>query len=182
MAAKLGQLKGALDSSLAGKIVSLSESLGELTLVVYAKDHSATARWLRDDPAVRFEELVDLCGVDYSGFGELLEAHRRVVAQASRSRGIVLRIDHQRQLAQGFAEAHDLPGERRVERAFQLFELRRHMASIRSARDGVGALDLVLQLDDSVEQRLRRRRAARNVYVHRHDAVASAHHRVGVMV
>ena len=70
MAAKLEQLKGALDSSLAGKIVSLSESLGELTLVVDAKDYSATARCLRDDPAVRFEELVDLCGVDYSGFGE----------------------------------------------------------------------------------------------------------------
>jgi len=70
MAAKLGRLKDALDSSLAGKIVSLSESLGELTLVVEAKDYAATARSLRDDPAVRFEELIDLCGVDYSGFGE----------------------------------------------------------------------------------------------------------------
>ena len=70
MAAKLGRLKDALDSSLAGRIVSLSESLGELTLVVDAKDYSATAQWLRGDPAVRFEELIDLCGVDYSGFGE----------------------------------------------------------------------------------------------------------------
>src|SRR6266699_1463957 len=70
MGAKLEQLKNTLDSSLAGKIVSLSESLGELTLVVEAKDYAATARWLRDDPAVRFEELIDLCGVDYSGFGE----------------------------------------------------------------------------------------------------------------
>jgi NADH-quinone oxidoreductase subunit C len=70
MAAKLGRLKDALASSLAGKIVSLSESLGELTLVVEAKDYAATARSLRDDPAVRFEELIDLCGVDYSGFGE----------------------------------------------------------------------------------------------------------------
>jgi len=68
MAAKLARLKDALDSSLAGKIVSLSESLGELTLVVDAKDYSATAQRLRDDPEVRFEELVDLCGVDYSGF------------------------------------------------------------------------------------------------------------------
>jgi len=68
MAAKLGRLKDALDSSLAGKIVSLSESLGELTLVVDAKDYCATAQWLREDPAVRFEELIDLCGVDYSGF------------------------------------------------------------------------------------------------------------------
>ena len=70
MAAKLGRLKDALDSSLAGKIVRLAESLGELTLVVEAKDYAATARSLRDDPAVRFEELIDLCGVDYSGFGE----------------------------------------------------------------------------------------------------------------
>src|SRR2546426_11125807 len=68
--AKLERLKSALKSSLGGKIVSLSEALGELTLVVEAKDYAATARFLRDDPAVRFEELVDLCGVDYSGFGE----------------------------------------------------------------------------------------------------------------
>ena len=70
MAAKLGRLKDALASSLGGKIVSLSDSLGELTLVVDAKDYSATALWLRDDPEVRFEQLVDLCGVDYSGFRE----------------------------------------------------------------------------------------------------------------
>jgi NADH-quinone oxidoreductase subunit C len=70
MAAKLEQLKNALGSSLGGKIVSLSEALGELTVVVDAKDYAGTARWLRDDPAVRFEELIDLCGVDYSGFGE----------------------------------------------------------------------------------------------------------------
>ena len=70
MAAKLEQLKNTLDSSLGGKIVSLSEALGELTVVVEAKDYAGAARWLRDDPAVRFEELIDLCGVDYSGFGE----------------------------------------------------------------------------------------------------------------
>ena len=70
MAAKLEQLKNTLDSSLGGKIVSMSEALGELTVVVEAKDYAGAARWLRDDPAVRFEELIDLCGVDYSGFGE----------------------------------------------------------------------------------------------------------------
>jgi len=68
MAAKLGRLKGTLTSLLAGKIVSLDESLGELTLVVDAKDYSAAAQRMRDDPEVRFEELVDLCGVDYSDF------------------------------------------------------------------------------------------------------------------
>jgi NADH-quinone oxidoreductase subunit C len=70
MAAKLEQLKSALNASLGGKVVSLTEALGELTLVVEAKDYAATALWLRDDPSVRFEELIDLCGVDYSSFGE----------------------------------------------------------------------------------------------------------------
>jgi len=42
-----------------------------LTLVVEAKDYAATARWLRDDPALRFEELIDLCGVTTRSFGEV---------------------------------------------------------------------------------------------------------------
>src|SRR5258708_400946 len=71
MAVKLEQLKSVILPALGGKIVSLTEALGELTLVVDAKDYAATARWLRDDPALRFEELIDLCGVDYSSFGEV---------------------------------------------------------------------------------------------------------------
>ena len=105
MAAKLGQLKGALDSSLAGKIVSLSESLGELTLVVDAKDYSATARCLRDDPAVRFEELVDLCGVDYSGFGEGRWGGRRFAVVSH-----LLSLAHNRRLRlRVFAPDDDFP-------------------------------------------------------------------------
>ena len=89
--------KDALDSSLAGKIVSLSESLGELTLVVDAKDYCATAQWLREDPAVLFEELIDLCGVDYSGFRDGRWGGRRfaVVSHPPRAsnevRGCVVR-------------------------------------------------------------------------------------------
>src|SRR4030088_579524 len=71
MAAKLEQLKNTLNSSLGGKIVSLGEALGELTLIVEAKDYAGTALWLREDPGLRFEELIDLCGVDYSSFGEV---------------------------------------------------------------------------------------------------------------
>src|SRR5688572_1966397 len=44
------------------------------------------------------------------------------------------------------------------------------------------AADLPLQLHDSVEQGLRRRRAARHVDVDRDDAVAAAHHRIAVMI
>ena len=60
MGAKLEQLKNTLDSSLAGKIVSLSESLGELTLVVEAKDYAATARWLREIGRASCRERVSI--------------------------------------------------------------------------------------------------------------------------
>jgi NADH-quinone oxidoreductase subunit C len=70
MAAKLDRLKNALASVLGGRVVSLTESVGELTLVVKAENYAAAAQALRDDPALRFEQLSDLCGVDYSSYGE----------------------------------------------------------------------------------------------------------------
>src|SRR5690348_13805384 len=51
-----------------------------------------------------------------------------------------------------------------------------------SARDGVGAADLLLQLQNPVNQRLGRGWAARHVHVHRHDAIAAAHHRIRIVV
>src|SRR5258708_17219950 len=71
MAVKLEQLKSVILPALGGKIVSLTEALGELTLGVDVKDYAATARWLRDDPALRLEELIDLCGGGYSSFREV---------------------------------------------------------------------------------------------------------------
>ncbi|MDW8468368.1 MAG: NADH-quinone oxidoreductase subunit C [Burkholderiales bacterium] len=44
--------------------------LGELTVEVAAAHYLAAARRLRDDPALRFEQLVDLCGVDYATWGD----------------------------------------------------------------------------------------------------------------
>jgi NADH-quinone oxidoreductase subunit C len=93
MSAKLEQLKTALTAALGGKIVSLTEALGELTLVVDAGDYAATARCLRDDPATRFEQLIDLCGVDYSGYGEGVREGRRFAAVSQ-----LLSIGHNRRL------------------------------------------------------------------------------------
>src|SRR3569833_2408408 len=50
------------------------------------------------------------------------------------------------------------------------------------AGDGVGAANLVLQLDDAEQQSLCCRRTTRNIDIHRHDAIAAAHHRIGLMV
>ena len=41
---------------------------GELTLVVKAADYHQVARTLRDHSACQFEQLIDLCGVDYSTY------------------------------------------------------------------------------------------------------------------
>ena len=105
MSAKLEQLKVALTSGLGGRIVSLAEALGELTLAVDAKDYAATARWLRDDPATRFEQLIDLCGVDYSGYGEGGREGRRFAVVSH-----LLSLAHNRRLRlRVFAAADDFP-------------------------------------------------------------------------
>jgi len=80
MTTKRELLKSALTSLLGEKIVSLTEALGELTLVVDTKDYAAAAQRLRDDPAVHFEQLIDLCGVDFSGYGEGKWKGRRFAA------------------------------------------------------------------------------------------------------
>ena len=70
MSAKLERLKAELESALTDKISSLSVDRGEITVVVKADEWLTAARTLRDQPTLRFEELMDLCGVDYSAYGD----------------------------------------------------------------------------------------------------------------
>lgn len=70
MSTKLATLKGALEAALGAKIVRLDEALDELTLVVRASDYLDVAYSLRDTPELRFEQLIDLCGMDYSTYGD----------------------------------------------------------------------------------------------------------------
>ena len=72
MSAKLEQLCQNLHSVLGGRIVSLVTALDQVTLVVAAADYLAVARTLRDHPDLRFEQLIDLCGVDYAAYGRNL--------------------------------------------------------------------------------------------------------------
>jgi NADH-quinone oxidoreductase subunit C len=69
MGARLEQLRTALVAELGDRVVSLEEALGELTLVVRPGDCVPVATTLRDAPGLRFEQLVDLCGVDYLHYG-----------------------------------------------------------------------------------------------------------------
>ncbi|MGE0808040.1 MAG: NADH-quinone oxidoreductase subunit C [Burkholderiaceae bacterium] len=66
----LETLKAALQAALGDSIRSLTERLGEVTVVVAAADYSRSALRLRDDPALRFDTMIDLCGVDYRDYGD----------------------------------------------------------------------------------------------------------------
>ncbi|AMP37201.1 MULTISPECIES: NADH-quinone oxidoreductase subunit C [Ralstonia solanacearum species complex] len=70
MTDKLATLKAALEKALGNRIQGLTEAVGEITLVVKAADYLETMRTLRDDATLKFEQLIDLCGVDYSAYGD----------------------------------------------------------------------------------------------------------------
>ncbi len=63
-------LVDSLKRALGARLVSVSVALGEVTIVVRAADHHDAALLLRDDPGLRFEQLIDLAGVDYRGYGD----------------------------------------------------------------------------------------------------------------
>jgi NADH-quinone oxidoreductase subunit C len=67
---RIQTLMAAVEQTLGERVVSLAERLGEATLVVGATDYLEVAAMLRDDPALRFDTLIDLCGVDYLDWGE----------------------------------------------------------------------------------------------------------------
>ena len=80
MSEKLERLGQALASKFGEKIIQALTSCGELTIVVSAKDYSSVATALRDDSELRFEQLVDLTGLDYSSFAGRDEGARFAVA------------------------------------------------------------------------------------------------------
>ena len=67
---RIETLTGALRLALGERLSDLIVALGEVTIVVRGRDQIQVARTLRDDPALAFEELIDLAGVDYSTHGD----------------------------------------------------------------------------------------------------------------
>ena len=68
MSQKLANLQAALESVLGDKIKQLVSDRGELTITVAAADYAAICQTLRDHAELRFEQLIDLCGMDYSAY------------------------------------------------------------------------------------------------------------------
>jgi NADH-quinone oxidoreductase subunit C len=80
MSAKLETLSQNLQKHFGDKLVTLKLALGELTIEVSAADYLAVMTSLRDEPDLGFEEIIDLCGVDYSTYGDGAWTGRRFAA------------------------------------------------------------------------------------------------------
>ncbi len=101
MSAKLETLSENLQKQFGDKVKSLKLALGELTMEVAAADYFGVMAELRDGADFRFEELIDLCGVDYSTYGDgawsgaryAVVVHLLSVSQNIRLRGRVFADD-----------------------------------------------------------------------------------------
>ena len=65
----ISQLGETIASVLGIKAKSVKIALGEVTVLVAAPDYLAAATLLRDAAGCKFEQLMDLCGLDYSEYG-----------------------------------------------------------------------------------------------------------------
>ena len=65
------QIKLSLAAALGDKATNVSVALGEVTVTVRASDYVAVMQILRDAPDCKFEQLLDLCGMDYSTYREV---------------------------------------------------------------------------------------------------------------
>ena len=64
----LDTLQSTLENVLAGRILRLERRLGEITITVAADAYLEVCRTLATHPELAFEQLIDLCGLDYSAY------------------------------------------------------------------------------------------------------------------
>jgi NADH-quinone oxidoreductase subunit C len=80
MTTRIETLEAALRASFGEELVRIHVAYGELTMTVPEQHYPAVARTLRDDETLKFEQLIDLCGVDYLNFGREPWEGRRFAA------------------------------------------------------------------------------------------------------
>jgi NADH-quinone oxidoreductase subunit C len=62
-------LKAHLSTIFGDALHGITDAEGQFVLTVLTTDYLGTLRTLRDHPALDFAQLLDLCGVDYSDYG-----------------------------------------------------------------------------------------------------------------
>jgi NADH-quinone oxidoreductase subunit C len=70
-------LKDNIAAALGAKVRQITVALDEVTVVVAAADYLDAMRVLRDAEGCRFEQLIDLCGVDYSAYADTVNEGAR---------------------------------------------------------------------------------------------------------
>ncbi len=75
---QLENLAETLKEIVGDKLAGLQIQHGEVTIGVRAEDIIAVSETLRDNSQLRFDTLIDLCGVDYSTYGEDLSAKQNL--------------------------------------------------------------------------------------------------------
>ena len=70
MATRLDTLIENLPFVFNDKIFNFVTHVGEITITCRATDLLEVCQLLRDHPAFKFEQLIDLCGVDYAEYGQ----------------------------------------------------------------------------------------------------------------
>lgn len=70
-------LKNTIAAVLGGFAREITIALGEVTVLVEAKNYLLSAQLLRDAAGCKFEQMMDLCGVDYSEYKDAPYEGRR---------------------------------------------------------------------------------------------------------
>ncbi len=87
MSNSIMQLHETLRGIFGDKLNSLTEYIGEVTIEVGVESLIEVATQLRDHEQLAFQQLIDLCGVDYSQFGQT-EWQTNDASRAGFSRGV----------------------------------------------------------------------------------------------
>ena len=67
---RLESLQSELTAALGDAVVSITQALEEITVVLRADRYLDAALILRDHPQLKFEQCIDVCGVDYLNYGD----------------------------------------------------------------------------------------------------------------
>ena len=109
MTLSLDNLSKTLNEILGDKIKALDSALGELTLTVSASDYYGVCQTLSSEPSLAFEQLIDLCAVDYSTYKDGAQSSFSDLPRFAVVSHLLSIVHNFRLRVRVFAESSDLP-------------------------------------------------------------------------
>jgi len=70
MSARTELLTDKVRALLGDRVTGIVDALGEVTVTIKAEDVVESMTLLRDDAELRFEQVIDICGMDYKTYGD----------------------------------------------------------------------------------------------------------------